>query len=305
MIQEGLKVGEATTSLKLHQNRELKQTELENVEIQKIDLESQSRVNESDQGATIGSIYSENKKEGEVLALDHESMESTREFQTKSSIYLADYLSAKEKLSAFASRKGGAPRRSRRAASPSTSSLKLTKKERTAVWELYKLFEQIESKKKELTPKLQQIDEQVVITESTRSRPSRSALEPSLAKMKWTTQENITYQNDPPRGRIGARSASNTSGYWNVWTNNPFQSFVSESSYQALIAEIKRLEQADKQQGRQGIMQRGMYNTIYHPTEQARLIKSKLQEAREAVANTVALKFLEWMEQADWIGLRP
>ncbi|WP_043902136.1 hypothetical protein [Candidatus Mycoplasma haematominutum] len=253
-------------------------------------------MNEADQGNTIKTIYTENTKEGNTLNLEQESQVEVLKITEQSKKWIEDYQSAKSKLESFVSSAAGSARRSKRSTSSSVVA-SLTQKEREAIWEMYKLFEEIERERKKLIPKFNEIDNSLTITEATKDRPTQSTLQSALAKIQWTTQSKVKWENPAPRAKLGRSASTPTHLSWELWTNNPFKSFMEETDYKQLKRKIKDLEAQHHQQKRNGMVRRGIYQTAYNPTAQDRLIAQRLETAREEVTSRVALQLLNWMGQ--------
>ncbi|CCE66887.1 hypothetical protein [Candidatus Mycoplasma haematominutum] len=287
-----LELKEETKQLQISRSKDVKELSLSELKSSTVDLSKQEKVSEQDQSTSISSIYAENIREGKTLALDRESREKTKQFQEKSSKWIENYNSARRKLGLTTSR------RSRRSASPSNLS-QLSKDERTALWEMLKLFEELEKESAQLFPKFRDIDDKIKITiASSTSRPARSVLETHLSQMDWMSRPQIKYENPQPKPRWGSSRIVNSTGYWTHWAVNPFRTFMEEKDYKPLIDNIKKSAQDKKVQSRLGALRRGSYWNTYYPTHEDKLREQKLANAKEELVHKVALQLLGWMGQA-------
>ncbi|WP_043902135.1 hypothetical protein [Candidatus Mycoplasma haematominutum] len=285
--------------VKLTKANEIENPEIRDLQTSAINLSSQEKIGSAQEGVTISNIYTEADTENSAIQLDVESQAEVKKFTERSRSWISNYLSAKAKVDAWTRAKKGKTRRNRRSVS-SSSVTALTQGERTAIWELYKLFEELEKAREKLVPKFQQIAK----TESTFStlkndRPQQSNVETKLKAINWTNQREIKYENPRPRQRLGRAATPQISWTdWKEWTHNPYSLFLeNQQDYNSLISKIQQIKSNLQVQQRRGFFTSGARSYVYPPSS-VREEQRKLEEAKSDFSANVAFKLLDWMGQS-------
>ncbi|CCE66889.1 hypothetical protein [Candidatus Mycoplasma haematominutum] len=282
----------------MSKQREIVASKLQEIK-QDIDLSKEGVIDDNQSGMTVKNTFSEINREEKALEIQLEGKSKVEEALQQSKKYIGNYWSGKQKLEAYASKQStSSSRRRKRSVEQNTSTI-LSKDERAALLEIYKIVEKLYKSRGALNPKLQTIAGEDAISLTLQSIPESKEFEKQLRQIDWTTQTEVKYTTVRPVG-LGKKAKPDE---WADWTKNPYSKFLeSKDKFDELVNKLKTADS-----GLKTYLSRNRLNGLAALLRGPQAVRTaysgraqydkQLGAARSDFANMVGLKLLIWMGQ--------
>ncbi|CCE66846.1 hypothetical protein [Candidatus Mycoplasma haematominutum] len=281
--------GEKIQSRSIDKNYSVGSTKLPLMSEERIvDMMQEPIAENSIASCTAKTIAQEAEHEQKILKFQEESQTPYSQVKQEASKYLTPYNSGKKKLEAFLGKIRGKNQNIRVD--------KLSKLERLAFLEMYRLFEKLESARELLIPSFQEIANVDAIYSISKDRPKIEKIQSQLREMSWTARDQIIYSDTTSKTRWPRRASPSK---WDNWTSNPFNLFLSNKrEYDDLVNKVKSAQQKLERQKQTDTFHRGRQMRVWL-SPQALAIQAQVDEAKANLEMKVAASMLGWINQID------